>query len=231
MFSGQPMSTPFELTGGASSISAVKKPRLDDAGIATPMEVPGTQLHGELRFRTSANTFGGFAFEQGTSGSTQRLSSEAPPVGDRDVFGVGGVFGGSTMLSPEVRLGYLAAVTLWDVPYVTYARAADGTVSVIERDSDKISTYGVGLTPSYRTGPLVLFGTVFLRNHPVSNRSELLETDPVEGGPFNVAVAAGVEYEFAPRLSATALVQQNLSTEPVHYGPGLQLALTGKLGN
>ena len=234
MFSGQPMSTPIEVMGGVSSVADLKKPARGDRDSDVSVEVPGTQLHGEVRFRTSASTFAGVIIEDGLASGSHRVGAASVPVGNKDVFGIGGVFAGSLPMSPELRLGLLAQVMRWSVPYVSYQQSADGTISGISHDSEGVSTFGVGVTPSYHHGRVTLFGTAFVRNHPQSRPAldELLvDTDAVEGGPFNLLLGAGLEVAIAPRLSATALVQHNLTSEPVRYGPSLAFSLTGKLGN
>lgn len=223
MSSGQAMSSPFEITGGASAVADLKKPRAGDTD--TSMEVPGTQLHLSLRFRTTRETYAGILLEQGLSQGSHKLNTGGISIGARDVVGVGGFFGGALALSPELDLGLHAELISWSLPYV---ELIDG--ALIDSGREGVSTAGFGLSPSYRQGPVRLFGTFFLRNHPLSTSSVLLDGG-ISRGPVNFTVAGGVEYAFSPIVSATAIVNQELTGEPVRYGPSLQLAVTGKLGN
>jgi hypothetical protein len=53
----------------------------------------------------------------------------------------------------------------------------------------------------------------------------------VRSGPFNLLLHAGVELALAPRLSALVVVHQDVVADPVRYGPGVGVALTGRLGD
>lgn len=224
MSSGQPMSTPFEVTGGASAVTDLRKPTAGAPEHA--MEVARTQLHASLRFRTSANSYGGLIYEQGLSAGSHKLNTDGASVGARDVIGTGLFFGGSLPMGPQFNLGLHGEAIRWSLPYIYLTDGA-----VLDSGRESVSTVGFAVTPSYRSGPTTVFGTGFVRNHPMSSAGLDLADDGISGGPLNFTIAAGVEYSLSPTVSATAIVNQDLSRDPVRYGPSLQLAVTGKLGN
>lgn len=224
MSSGQPMSSPFEVTGGASAVTDLRKPTASDP--ESSMEVPSTQLHGSFRVRTSETTYAGLIYEQGLSAGSHQLNTGGASVGARDVIGTGAFFGGTLALGPQFHLGLHGEAMRWSLPYI---ELQDG--SVIGSGREGVSTVGFAVTPSYRSGPTTVFGTGFIRNHPRSTLGIGLDDGGVSAGPANFTIAAGVEYAFSPIVSATAILNQDLTNAPVDYGPSLQLAVTGKLGN
>lgn len=223
MSSGQPMSTQFELTGGASAVKDLRKPTTEDPELS--MEVPSTQLHASARFRISETTYAGMIYEQGLSAGSHKLNTSGGAVGARDVLGTGLFFGGSLPMAPQFNLGLHGEIIRWSLPYVELVNG-----SVTESGREGVSTLGFAVTPSYRSGPTTVFGTAFVRNHPMSTIGIDLDDGGVTAGPPNFTIAAGVEYALSPIVSATAIINQDLSRDPVSYGPSLQLAVTGKLG-
>ena len=233
---GQPMSSQADLSVGASSVTDLVAPAVGDPSQA--VEVPGTQLRGEFRLRATENSFVGVVHERGFASTSQQPDSTQAPVGKGDVLGYGIVVGGSVQTSmPELRIGLVGEFMIWNVPYVEYQTLAPGfptNYTIIERGSDNVATLGVGVSPSYKVGQLTAFGGLFARNHPTTLRKEfntnLVDGGDVEEGPFNILIDAGVAYDFTKQLSGSFVLNQNLTADPVQYGPGLQVALTAKLG-
>jgi len=234
---GQAMSSQADLSVGASSVTDLVAPSVGDASQA--VEVPGTQLRGEFRLRTTANSFVGVVHERGFASTSQQPDSTQAPVGNGDVLGYGVVAGGSVQTSmPELRIGLIGEFMIWNVPYVEYQTLAPGfptNYTIVERGTDSVATLGLGVSPSYKVGQLTAFGGVFARNHPTTLRKEfntqLVDGGNVESGPFNILLDAGVAYDFTKQLSGSLIINQNLTANPVQYGPGLQVALTAKLGD
>jgi hypothetical protein len=233
---GGKQTTPVEFSGGLSSVADPVKPTLGDE--SQGVEVPKSQVRGEVRFRVNDRVFAGVVGEAGLG--RQRVADDLPEVADKTVVGLGALLGGSVRLSPTMRLGWVTELMSWQVPYVEYSVTSVGGVpvfSTLDRGTDNVLTLGVGLTPSYNDGPMTIFGGVFARNHPTVDRVDIdivgggNTGDPeVRSGPFNALVNVGFSYDFSSQISGTAILHQNVVQDPVEYGPGLQLALTAKLG-
>ena len=58
----------------------------------------------------------------------------------------------------------------------------------------------------------------------------LNDEDSVTSGPFNLLFHAGIEIELANRLSVLVLIHQDVIADPLRYGPGIGIALTGRIG-
>jgi hypothetical protein len=233
MASGQPGDTRAELLAGFSSATEIVAPSVGDTSQA--VEIPGTQLRGEFRFRPTKSTFIGVVHDRGIEATSNMPDATQAPVGDGDVLGYGITAGGSIATSsPQWRVGVAVEAMVWDVPYVEYQSFSDGFTNIVHGD-DLVSTLGVGVTPTYKQGPVTLFGGGFVRNHPTTERksigSVLDGSGDIRRGPLNLLVHAGVEYLISPELSGTVIVNQDLTANPVQYGPGLQLALTAKFGS
>lgn len=234
---GQAMSSTADLSLGASSVTDLVAPGVGDATQA--VEVPSTQVRGELRLRTTANSFIGIVHERGFASTSKTPDATQAPVGNGDVLGYGIVVGGSVPTSmPELRIGVVGEFMIWNVPYVEYQTLTPGfptNYTIVERGTDNVSTLGLGVSPSYKAGQLTAFGGVFVRNHPTTLRKEfntvLQDGGDVESGPLNVLIDAGVAYDFTKQLSGSLVINQNLTADPVQYGPGVQVAFTAKLGN
>ncbi|MBP9089098.1 MAG: hypothetical protein KBG15_23455, partial [Kofleriaceae bacterium] len=233
---GQPMSSQADLSLGASSITDLVAPAVGDPTQA--VEVPSTQVRGEFRLRATENAFVGVVHERGFASTSKQPDTTQAPVGKGDVLGYGVVVGGSVQTSvPELRVGLVGEFMIWNVPYVEYQTLTPGFVgnyTIIERGTDSVATLGLGVSPSYHVGQFTAFGGVFARNHPTTLRKEfdtsLIDGGDVEEGPFNILLDAGVAYDFTKQLTGSLTINQNLTADPVKYGPGLQFALTAKLG-
>jgi hypothetical protein len=111
-----------------------------------------------------------------------------------------------------------------------------GTFNIIAHGRANPASLGLGITPSYRTGRVTVFGGVFARNHPTTLRkqydTQVPATDDgdVQNGPFNVLVHAGVEIALTSAVSALVQIHQDLVANPVQYGPAVGVALSGRLG-
>lgn len=234
--SGQPLETPAELSAGLSNATDVLKPRVGDA--TQSVEVPTTQMRDELRFRVGRRGEFAVFYENGFGSTSKRPDPTQAPVGRGNVRGYGLAGGYSIATStPGLVVGTSVEVAVWSVPYIEYATCTDcgDPYTTITRGRANPMTLGFGVTPSYRSGAVTLFGGGFVRNHPTTQRKEL-NTDitfsdgDVEDGPFNLLLHAGLEIEIQRWLSALVLVHQDVTSNPVRYGPGIGVALTGRLG-
>jgi hypothetical protein len=234
--SGQPLATPTELSAGLSNVTDVLKPRVGDASQA--VEVPSTEMRDELRFRVRERAQVALIYEQGFAATSKTPDATQAPVGPGDVHGYGASLGYSFETStPGLSIGSTIEIMGWSIPYVEYRTCVDCTSSytVIDHGRANPLTLGLGVAPSYRSGRVTYFGGLFARNHPTTLRKEYNVTTfdgdgDVQSGPFNVLLHAGIEIELQPWLSALVIVHQDAIANPVQYGPGVGVALTGRIG-
>jgi hypothetical protein len=235
--SGQPLETPAEFSAGLSNVTDVVKPRVGDSSQA--VEIPGTEMRDELRFRLGKRAEASLIYEQGFGSTTQQPDSTQAPVGHGDVHGYG-LAGGYTFATatPGLSIATTLEFMSWSVPYVEYETCTNcaSPFTVINHGRANPVTLGVGIAPSYRAGKLTLFGGGFARNHPTTERKELntdvtfSDNGDVQNGPFNLLLHVGIEVELQRWLSALFIVHQDVVANPVRYGPGFGLALTARLG-
>ncbi|HEY5947081.1 MAG TPA: hypothetical protein VIV40_16370 [Kofleriaceae bacterium] len=231
---GEPLDGPVELSVGASSLGDVKSPELVDEQAS--LEVPREQMRGELRIRLGKR--GEFApiFEQAMAGSMQALDSTQAPVkqGSPTGLGVAGRYSFETG-APGFAIGVGLEVMSWQIPYVEYRTCVanceinSAPTMQVTNGIETVSTFGLALTPTYRRGPLALFAGAYTRRHPtiVRKGTERYAEDydsEVDGGPYNWLVNAGLEYRL-PIVSVLAMVQQNLTRDPVQYAPSFGVAI------
>jgi len=243
MHSGHPLDGTAELGFGASSLA-----HTTDLGEGDPeagVEVPGTQLRGDARLRLSDVFALGLVYENGLDETARRPKEEQPPVDEGNVQGYGVTADISIRTrDPRFRVGLGFDMMIWDVPYVEYLSCAPGDpacfpdgVMIMSRGTDRTETFGVSVTPSYRTGNMTVFGGLTARQHPTIQQKGT-ETDPilegegdVESGPFNVVVSAGLEYGLMDgAVEASLVVYQDLTQDPVRYGPGIGAMVTVPIG-
>jgi hypothetical protein len=231
---GEPLAGPIELSVGASSIGDVTSPELVDQDAS--VEVAREQMRAELRIRLGKRGEIAPIFEQAIAGSMQALDSTQAPV-DR---GAPTGYGLATRYSfdtgaPGFSFGVGLEAMSWEIPYVEYRTCVEfceengAPSSQINHGYETVSTLGLSLTPTYRRGNLALFGGAYTRRHPtiVRKGTEMYATDydqDVDGGRYNWLLHAGVEYRL-PIVSLMATVQQNLTRDPVQYGPSFGFAI------
>jgi hypothetical protein len=137
--------------------------------------------------------------------------------------------------APGLSFGVGFEVMDWQIPYVEYRTCVEyceenGAPQMqINHGTEGVSTLGLSLTPTYRRGNFALFGGAYTRRHPtiVRKGTELYTNDydrDVDGGRYNWLLNAGVEYRL-PIVSLMATVQQNLTRDPVQYGPSFGFAI------
>jgi hypothetical protein len=234
---GQPLATPAELAAGLSNVTDFMKPRVGDASQA--VEVPSTEMRDELRFRIGQRGQLGLIYEQGFGSTSKQPDSTQAPIGKGDVegYGVSGGYSFETS-TPGLSIGTTIEVMGWSVPYVEYktCTSCPTLYTITEHGRANPMTLGLGITPSYRSGAITVFGGAFARNHPTTQRKELgtdvtfSDGGDVENGPLNVLLHAGIQIEIERWLSALVLVHQDVVADPVRYGPGIGVALTARLG-
>ena len=228
---GQPLTTPVELTVGASNALDVVKPKLGTSRDA--VEVPQHQMRGELRFRHAERGELALIHERGIGGTSLKLSPTQAPVGEGSPHGTGGALRYSFPASPAISIGIEGELISWSLPYVEYRTCTricdEAPLTTVDHGTANELTAGLGVTPSYQHGKLTLYGGVFARNHPTVVRKGTeygSQDEDVSGGPLNVMVHAGAAYRVDPRVSALVQIHQNLTADPVRYGPGVGLGLS-----
>ena len=154
---GQPLSGRGQLTVGASSLAHLGGPSAGDPNAG--VEIPGTQLFGNLRVQANDIFSLGVIYENGLDYGAKPLKSTQPPVdaGNVQGYGIGADLSIPTS-DPRFRIGFGLDAIAWSVPYVEYLTcAADESCfpySIVESGSDSVSTFAASVTPSYRAADL-----------------------------------------------------------------------------
>ena len=235
--SGQALDAPVELSAGLANVSDPIKPTVGDPNQA--VEVPSTEMRSELRLRATDRATVALIYERGFGATSVRPDPTQAPVGPGDVEGYGMSFSNSfTTSTPGFVIGATLELMMWSVPYVEYDTGTSilGPFEIVGHGRANPVSLGVGITPSYRSGRFTVFGGVFARNHPTTQRKEY-QTDitfsdngDVQNGPVNALLHVGVELELDKWLTALLVIHQDLVADSVQYGPGIGLALTARLG-
>jgi hypothetical protein len=240
MSTGQPQTATGQLGLGATSVTTLGQPTAGDpnAGI----EVPSTQLQGNLKMRANENVSFGLIYENGLSAGAEPLKDTQPRVEGGSVYGYGFSLDISIPTgNPAFRVGAGIDAMIWSTPYVEYATCAFGEAcfpgTIMQRGRDSVGTIAVSMIPSYKISPEVaLFGGVTVRQHPTLEQKGL-ETDPlftspeVDSGPFNYIVSGGAELSLADgAILASGVVYWDMSQTPAKYKPGIGVMVSLPLG-
>lgn len=240
--SGQPLATAAELSAGLSNATDVMAPRVGNA--SQSVEVPSTEMRDELRLQVGRRGTLSLLYEDGFAATSHKPDATQAPIGGGDVRGYGVSYGYSFETStPGLSVGTTFETMVWSLPYVQYETCTSGPDGGVDCPSMTTTishgraypmTIGLGVTPSYRSGAVTVFGGLFGRNHPSTTRKEMNVVldggDDVRSGPFNLLIHAGIELQLADRISALVLIHQDITADPVQYGPGIGIAIAGRIG-
>jgi hypothetical protein len=229
MRTGDPLAGPVELSVGTH---AGPKASLSDESVA--LEVPEKQVRSELRIRIRRGELAPF-YEQAVESSYEALDPTQAPVRE----GAASIFGLATRYSfatPDPRLSIGTALELmsYSMPVVEYRTCVEycdeNGVSGIEMHTGTESTgsFGLGITPTFRSGAIAFYGGVYARRHPTIERKGMEiggeYDEDIAGGNYNFMLHAGIEVR-ASVLSFSASIQQDVTRDPVQYGPSVGFAL------
>ena len=229
---GQALDARALLTAGASNIGDVSAPVATDDTAA--VQIPSTQLRGELKLRAGENGFVGVAYEHGFVNGSTMAAADQPRVTLGDVTGYGVNAGYSFDTTIEgLRLGVSAELMLWNAPYAqgeTCNSNCDSQYRSVTQDFDTVHTFGAGITPSYRTGRFTIFGGLYGRNQPtITGHTTSWSTNAsadVQPGPIGVEANLGLDFALGGGFSIMGMVHQNLTANPVSYGPNFAVAIS-----
>ncbi len=231
---GQPLSAPFEVSFGASSLGNTMKPQAGDEMKA--LEIPRYQLRGELRVRLFERGELAIIHERAI-GQATKIDDTQADVDSGQPWSAGGAI--RYAIAPRHSpwsIGVDAELLHWQIPYVEYRTCIENCGGIASREETHSRTgelgWGFGVTPSYRFGDVTLFGGLFYRNHPtIERKGEEVGTydhEEVDHGPVNILVDAGVAMKLGA-FTALAVVSQDLVDDPVRYGPTFGIALAAAL--
>jgi hypothetical protein len=232
---GQPLAGPVEVTFGMSNVADVVKPAVGNDRAS--VEVPSLQARGELRIRIHRGEIA-LVGERAFGASSQQPDPLQAPVGDGDASGGGFAVRYAVKTSdPRWSVGLESELVVWNVPSVEYrtcVSACEGQpLMTVEHRRSTALVHGFGITPSFRSGALTLFGGVYVRNHPTVERkgSErgAVDFDEVSDGPENLLLDAGLAYLVTGGISVLATISQDVTADPVRYGPGLGIGISAAL--
>jgi hypothetical protein len=119
----------------------------------------------------------------------------------------------------------------WGFPDSEPSTPPEPSPPTVTTGTDAAAAFGIGVTPTVKLERWTVFGGVFARNHPTTiQKSQGVWNERVEDGPLNVSLHAGAELAISDDVSAIAIVHQNLTADPVRYGPGIAAGLSIALG-
>lgn len=221
---------------GSSAIVAVGEPK--EGNTEAGLHIPNTQVNGALRFQPLRNFDIGLIYERGfDQGSTSIAPDQPDPEGDASGLGMSLGYSIETR-DPGFRVGLSMDFINYAVPYVEYRTCIDNCFgspyTEVDRATVHVPVIAFGVTPSLRRGPWTFFGGLTLRSHPTVERGgveygEYNDKD-LEAGPLNAVVAGGASFTTPARVSASVLVYQTISQDPVEYAPTIAAMISLPLG-
>ena len=234
---GEPIAGMAEVSVGASSFADARDPRLVDSTAA--VEVPSRQYRGELRLRIRRAEIAGI-YEWANGGTMQALDATQAPVDEGNVEGRGAAVRYSIDAGSGLSFGLGLEALAWSIPYVEYRTCVqncainDAPQMQVIHGSQSVATLAFAFTPTYRIGRFAFFAGTYARRQPtiVRKGTEMYvdsghDTDVGEGR-YNWLVHGGVEMRL-PIVSVLLQIQQDLTRDPVWYGPSLGFALAARL--
>jgi hypothetical protein len=143
--------------------------------------------------------------------------------------------------SPGLRIGLSTEVLAWQVPYVQYDTCVQNCgvydssgngYTISYQGTDSVTTWALGVVPSYRTGGLTIFGGVTMRNQPTV-LAKILTDNPgdanVSDGSVNLTLHAGIEADLG-FLRIGVVVHDTVTSAPISYGPSVAAMIAIPLG-
>jgi hypothetical protein len=236
LHSGAPLQAPLEASFGTSSALDVRAPRL--ANRDASIETESTSVRGELRIRIGVRGELYFHHEHALDPSPIDRT-QAPVPGDHDAWSLGLGFRYAFQFpgAPHFYLGVGLGTVTWSIPYVEHrscvANCAGEPLQQTYSGDDTVGGLAYSITPSYRSGDLTVFAGLYAARHPtiVRKGSEIGAIDDnsdLDAGPYNYVLHAGLEYKLGP-FSVLGQIQQDLTRDPVWYGPSFGFAIAGRL--
>lgn len=225
-----------QLDLGSSAIVAMGEPKEGDT--AAGLHIPNTQVNGALRLQPTRNFDIGVIYERGfDQGSTSIAPDQPDPEGDAQGLGISLGYSVQTR-DPGFRVGLTMEFINYTVPYVEYRTCIDNCYgspyTEVDRANVNVPVIAFGVTPSMRRGPWTFFGGLTLRSHPTVERGGVEygegNDEDLESGPLNAVVAAGTTFTTPARVSASVLIYQTISQDPVEYAPTLAATLSLPFG-
>jgi hypothetical protein len=235
---GSRMDSVAELGFGASSVTHFKNPEVGNPRAS--VEIPGTQLHGDLRLRATDWLTFGLVYENGLDATAYKPKGNLQPDVDvGNVVGRGMSIGVSIPTSnPALTIGMVLDTMLWEVPWVEWRTCVENCGSTPgytyqTKGRDTVTTIGVGFTPTYRTGNVTWFGGISMREHPTIEQKGTEHggdfVADVTSGPPAWTLSAGAQLDFGP-VKGSIVVYQTLTDDPVEYGPSMAAMVVVPLG-
>lgn len=234
LWSGSPMQGPVDVAVGASNLVDARAPRLgDDPTIAS--EIPSAQVRGELRFRLGTYAQLAMIHDHAISSTYRALDPTQAPVSHGTAQSFGLAIRGSIPDEevPGLSIGLGFELLEWSLPYVEYrscvADCGNSPLQEMNTGDDTLLEPALQFIPSYRRGALTIFAGVYATPQAriVRKDWEIGAKDydsDIDRSGFNFIANAGAELRFG-YVSVLAQIQQDLSSDPVSYGPSLGIGL------
>jgi hypothetical protein len=234
MTSGQPIEGRGQLSIGASSLAHLGDPQPGD----TPnqgIEIPGTQLFGNIKGRIGDVFTFGFQYENGLDSGAKKLNKSQPDVDHGNVQGWGVNLDFYIPIEDKWKIGIGVDAMLWNCPYTEYETTQTGGITLRDTGSDIVEQLALSITPSYKLDDdIALFGGLTIRQHPTIDQKgmgNILDDVEVDSGPANYIIAGGIEASLAKdAILLSAIAYYDVSRDPAKYGPGMALMMSLPFG-
>lgn len=235
MTSGAPIEGKGQLSIGASSVAHLGDPEQGDVS-NQGIELPGTQLFGNLKGRFGEHFSFGILYETGLDKGAKKLNSSQPDVDEGNTHGYGISMDVAIPIDEKWNIGVGVDAMLWSCPYVEYDTVVGtGGFTYHDRGRDTVEQLAASITPSYKIDDdILVFGGLTVKNHPTIDQKgtgTTIDDVQVDAGPGNYIISGGIEASLAKgAIKLSAMAYYDVSRDPAKYGPGMALMLSLPFG-
>jgi len=240
-----PLSTGFggddQLVGvslGNSTFLRASTPIQLSGSVKAGLYIPRSQWGVQADFTVVEGLTLGPKFEFGMRQGADPIARDLPPPPDAPVVSFGPTMQYSIKFAPFFRLG-LGFEALWTfAPYSVY-EGCSSLCRQIDSGTDTTAVISLWAIPSFKVGPVIIFGGIAGRNQPTNTRNELVYTtelffnddDNVTFGRMYFMALGGLQLHLKRILDLTVEIYYPVTREPVAYGgPALSAWITVPFG-
>lgn len=239
LHSGQPLSThqrTLGLTLGTGNLVSSARPAVAADADVGGIVVPEIEIQGGFRAQITPLWSAGLLYDQGHAETATRANPGHPPAGGRDLIGMGYSIEATPAIPgvPGLRIGISIETWLYSIPFRDYENCVDRcwTTSAEPRvkpeaEHELIPVLSGGLRPSYKRGPVAIFGVLEARTQPTIAPARF-DAEPEEApqfGNFVGMVGGGAELELPRGVRLLAQIYQPLGHSPIDYGTSVAASL------
>lgn len=224
MYDGQPLESVGQAAIGADNLFDLARPTGGDPTQGD--QIPNQQFHLAVAARGQGDMVSvRGVIEHAMVGNSTVTATDAPRITDASLTGAGVALQLAIPTStPGLRIGMAIEGVVWNVPWVEFSTCAPNCGSISTDRADLVPTLGIALIPSYKVGPVTIFGGATMRNQPTIAAETVTYGAPDSNGPdvgdWTFTAHAGVGVELGAGVKATAIVHYTFGG-PINYGPSV----------